>query len=196
MRVIGLTGGLATGKSTVAAMFAKLGASVINADKIAHDQLRPGTPVGRAVVKLFGTEAMKRGRVNRKAIAARVFKDRSLLNALNRIVHPHVRTAITKEIERLKRIRPKGKVILDVPLLFESGLDELTDTTVVVRSSRGKQISRAKRKLNITAQEARRRIQAQMPLREKIRKADIIIDNNGTINQTKKQVKILWRKLQ
>ncbi|OGX37927.1 MAG: dephospho-CoA kinase [Omnitrophica WOR_2 bacterium RIFCSPHIGHO2_02_FULL_52_10] len=196
MRVIGLTGGLATGKSTVAAMLAKLGAKVINADKIAHQQMRPGTPGWRAVVKLFGKEVLNGGRVNRRAIAGRVFKDRTLLSALNRIVHPAVRAAIIREIARLKRKNPKAKVVLDVPLLFESGMGKLTDVTVVVRSSREKQIARAKRNLGITAEEARRRIMAQMPLREKIRQADIIIDNNGTLNQTQKQVKRLWQKLQ
>lgn len=196
MRVIGLTGGLATGKSTVAAMFAKCGAHVINADKIAHQQMRPGTPGHRAIVKLFGKEILKGGRLNRKAIAARVFKDRTLLAALNRIVHPAVRAATIKEIARLKRIDPKANVVLDVPLLFESKMDILTDVTVVVRSSREKQIARAKRNLGITAEEAGKRIRAQMPLREKIRQADIIIDNNGTLNQTQKQVKRIWQKLQ
>ena len=196
MRVIGLTGGLATGKSTVAMMFAKLGARVINADRVARQQMRPGTPGYRAIVKLLGKGVVRRGRLDRKAIAGRVFKDRTLLAALNRVVHPAVRAVTLKEITRLKRTFPKANVVLDVPLLFESGMDKLTDVTVVVRASRKKQIARAKRNLGITAEEAGKRIRAQMPLRDKIRQADIIIDNNGTLNQTQKQVKRIWQKLQ
>jgi dephospho-CoA kinase len=195
MRVIGLTGSLATGKSTVAGMFAKYGAKVLNADKVAHRLLRPGTGCYRAVIRLFGDGILRAGRVDRKAIAARVFKDSALLAALNLIIHPAVRKKIVDEIAGFKKKR-KGVLILDVPLLFETGLDKLTDMTIVVRSSRDKQITRASKALGINASEAKRRIKAQMPLQKKIRKADIIIDNNGTLNQTQKQVKQLWQKLQ
>jgi dephospho-CoA kinase len=196
MRVIGLTGSLATGKSTVAGMFAKLGAKVLDADQIAHRQLRPGTPCYCAIIKRFGQEVLKGGRINRQAVAERVFKNRKLLSALNRIVHPSVRREIIKSIAHFKKTNPKAKVVLEIPLLFESGWDALTDTTIVVCSGQKKQIARARKSLGLTEAEAKRRIKAQMPLQKKIRKADMIIDNNGTFNQTQKQVKNLWQKLQ
>ena len=196
MHVIGLTGSLGTGKSTVAGMFAALGAKVIDADKTAHRLIRPGAPCFRKVVKLFGKEILKAGGIDRKKVSQRVFKDRKLLIKLNRVVHPAVRNAMLAEIARYRKTKRYAKVILDVPLLFETGMDKWVDQTIVVRSTRERQITRATRALGITEAEAKQRIRAQMPLQKKIRKADMIINNNGTINQSKKQVKKIWQKLQ
>ena len=195
MHVIGLTGGLGSGKSTVAAMFSALGAKVLDADKIAHRQIRPDGPCFRSVIKLLGGSILTAGRIDRKKIAERVFKDKRLLRQLEGIIHPVVRDVLVMAIERFKKGRRFRAVVTDVPLLFEVGFDRHVDLAVVVYASRRQQITRAARMLNISKSEAIRRIRAQMPLRQKIRLADIIIDNSGTFNQTQKQVKQLWEEL-
>ena len=195
MHVIGLTGGLGSGKSTVAAMFSALGAKVLDADKIAHRQIRPDGPCFRSVIKLLGGSILTAGRIDRKKIAERVFKDKRLLRQLEGIIHPVVRDVLVMAIERFKKGRRFRAVVTDVPLLFEVGFDRHVDLAVVVYASRRQQITRAARMLNISKLEAIRRIRAQMPLRQKIRLADIIIDNSGTFNQTQKQVKQLWEEL-
>ena len=192
MVVIGLTGSLGSGKSTVAGMFAALGAEVLDADAIARQQTRPGTVCFRRIVKAFGKGILKAGRIDRKKVAQQVFRDPKQLRELERIVHPEVRKEISAQIKRLKR---KKIVVIDVPLLFEAKMDRDVDISVVVNASRTHQIARAAKLLDISKAEARRRIKAQMPLRQKIRLADMIIDNDGTIQQTKEQVKQIWEKL-
>jgi dephospho-CoA kinase len=195
MRVIGVTGGLGTGKSTVAAMLARLGAKVVDADKIARRLLNPDEACFGPVVRMFGRDILTRGRVDRKKVARVVFRDPARLKKLERVIHPEVRKVILSEIQKLKERGRTAILVVDVPLLFEAGFDNLVDRSVVVTAAMAVQIERAAKKLGITKAEARRRIKAQMPLRQKIRFADIIIDNNGTLIQTKKQVKRLWEKL-
>lgn len=195
MRVIGVTGNLGTGKSTAAAMFAKLGAKVLDADKIARRLLHPGEVCFDPVVKMFGADILTRGRIDRKKLAKRVFNDSRQLKKLERIIHPKVRKVISEEIKRLKQNGRTKIVVIDVPLLFEAKMNNLVDRSIVVTAAGATQVARAAKHLGITKAEAQRRIKAQMPLRQKIRLADMIIDNNGTLIQTKKQVKRLWEKL-
>ena len=192
MLVVGLTGGLATGKSTVAEMFARLGAKVMDADKIVHKQMLRGGRCYAPIIRTFGREAGGKNGIDRKKLAAIVFRDRRELKRLEGIVHPEVRRGIQEE---LKKYRGIEIAIIEVPLLFEAGFDRYVDTTIMVTASRRSQIARSRRSLNVTRTEALRRIHAQMPLREKIRRADIIIDNNATKQQTHKQVKAIWQKL-
>lgn len=195
MCVIGLTGSLGAGKSTVAAMFAELGAKVLDADKIAHRQICPGGPCFRPVVEAFGKDILTAGKIDRKKVARRVFRDPRQLRKLERIVHPAVRRAIVAEVKRYKQRKRKMVVVIDVPLLFESGLHRHVDIAVVVKTGRAVQMARAVKLLGITKAEAARRLRRQMPLRQKIRLADMTIDNNGTFKQTQQQVKQIWEKL-
>ena len=195
MCVIGLTGSLGTGKTTVANMFADLGAKVLNADRIAHQQMTPKGACFKRVVRSLGKDILTAGRIDRKKVATRVFNDIRQLRKLEQIIHPAVRNIIQVKIQQYKRRKGRAVVVVDVPLLFESKLNKDVDLSIVVKANRTMQMARAIKKLGMTRADAERRIKAQMPLQQKIRLADITIDNNGTLTNTKKQVKRIWEKL-
>jgi len=189
MRVIGLTGSLGSGKSTVAAMFTDLGAKVLDADKIAHQQITPKGECFRKVISVFGKGILTAGRIDRKKVAQRVFGDIRQLRELEQIIHPVVRKVIKTRIQQHKAKKGTGVLVIDVPLLFESKLNEYVDFSIVVKVNRGAQITRATKQLGMSKIDVERRIKTQMSLQQKIRLADVIIDNNGTLTNTKKQVK-------
>ncbi|MBI5150601.1 MAG: dephospho-CoA kinase [Candidatus Omnitrophica bacterium] len=195
MLVVGLTGSLATGKSTVTAMFAALGAKVIDSDRVAHGLLKESGGCYKQVVKTFGPRVIGPNGIDRNKLAGIVFHDRRQLKRLEKIIHPKVRAAIKTKLAAFKKSGFHGIVVIEVPLLFESGFNQWMDTSIVVASGRARQLERAVGRLKLTRTQALRRIDAQLPLRDKIRLADIIIDNNGTRKETGKQVKIIWQKL-
>jgi dephospho-CoA kinase len=183
--VVGITGSFASGKSLVARLFRTPDAQVIDADKIAYDIVKPGKTAYAKIIKIFGGKVIGKGRaINRKALARIVFSSPKLLAKLNRVVHPEVVRIIKHKVAA----SGKKMVILDVPLLIESGLDSLVDSIIVVKAGRNAQIQRAKRKFKIKESDILLRIRAQIPLRKKMRVADFIIDNNGTVDNTRKQV--------
>lgn len=195
MFVIGLTGGFGTGKSTVAAMLEELGAKVINADHIVHQQMALTGSCYRPIVQKFGQGILTDKEIDRRKLGDIVFRDFQKMAELERIVHPIVRKEINK---LLQKYREEGKakiVVLDVPLLFEAKLHKDMDLNVVVQATQEKQIQQATARLNISREEALRRIRLQMPLEEKIKMADVVIDNDGTKIQTRKQVTELWQNL-
>jgi len=193
MKVLGLTGSFGTGKTTVARMFKRLGASIIDADKIAHKAIQPKTGAYREIVNIFGRLIIKKGSfsIDRKKLAKVVFANRILLKKLNKIVHPEV---ICRIKEQLKGNKSKV-VVLDAPLLIEAGLDRIIDKLVVVGLEKAIQLKRIKEKTRLTSKEIDKRISAQLPLSYKIKKADFVIDNSGTKKNTYKQVKAVWKKL-
>jgi len=191
--VVAITGGFGTGKSTVAVFLKKIcGARLISADEIAHKLARPGTSVYRKIVSAFGKGMIKKDRsIDRLKLAEAAFSSSMLLNKLNRIMHPEVIRIIKKEIGR-----KRNKVLLlDVPLLFETGLHRLADKVIVVKATRQQQVKRILRKSALSEKDVLKRIRAQMPLPEKVRRADFLIDNSGTLDSTKKQVENLRRML-
>jgi dephospho-CoA kinase len=193
MKVIGLTGSLASGKSTVAGLLRRLGAVVIDADKIAHELIAPRGACEAGVVKAFGRKILTGKRIDRKKLAAVVFAHPARLKQLEAIVHPAVGRNLK---EALKKYRETDKrVVLEVPLLFESGLDRLADVTVTVTARRPQQLVRAMKHYGMSRAQASARIRAQMPLGRKVRLSDFTIDNKGTKKQTEKQVKSLWQRL-
>ncbi|MDD4900306.1 MAG: dephospho-CoA kinase [Candidatus Omnitrophica bacterium] len=183
--IVGLTGSFGSGKSTAARYFKAHGCTVIDADKIAHSLLKPGTSTCRKVKKLFS------GSLSRKNIGALVFKNRKLLTELNRIIHPRVIRMIK---DKIRTARP-GLVILDVPLLIESGMYKNVDKVIVVKINRKEQIKRMKKKFSFSEAEVLNRIKAQLPLSDKVRIADFVIDNSGSLQETKKQVEKIRRQL-
>ncbi len=191
MIVVGVTGGLATGKTTVAGMLAQKGARVLDADTIAADGMRPGQKIFKKVVRRFGPGVVTDGKIDRRALADIVFRDETQRRILEGIVHPYVAAELKKELNALRREKAEV-VVLDVPLLFESGFDRMTDIAIVVKADRATQIARSMKRLSLPRGEAIRRIRAQMPIKEKMRRADIVIDNKGSSGETRKQVNRVW----
>jgi dephospho-CoA kinase len=177
MILIGLTGSVATGKSTVAKMFKKCGAIVIDADELAREVVQPGKPAWREIVRTFGRRILNLDRtIDRHALGTIVFHDKKKLRHLERIIHPRVARAQIRLTKQAAKNDPKAIVIYDVPLLFEAGIDKRVDKTVVVAATRKTQIMRLKNRNGLTRAEALRRIRSQMPLAMKRLRADYILD--------------------
>lgn len=190
--ILGITGGFGTGKSTAAKYFKAFGAEVIDADKIAHEAIRPDTIVYKRIVTAFGARILGKNRfIDRKKLSAVVFDKKAFLIKLNRIVHPEVVKAIKERIKHSHNC----KIVLDVPLLFEAKLERLADKIIVVKASQANQIKRLSGKIKLSEEEIKKRIHAQLPISVKVRKADFVIDNNGPLEETKKQLEQLRRRL-
>ncbi|MCX6348489.1 MAG: dephospho-CoA kinase [Candidatus Aureabacteria bacterium] len=189
---IGLTGGFGTGKSTVAGMLAARGALIVDADRLARKALRRGSDGYRRAVRIFGRKILDRaGRIKRRALAEEVFDRPERLRRLNRIVHPPVIRAIAETLRRSRR-----PVVAVVPLLFEAGTEGMFDRVVAVVAAPETVIARTAWKRRMTTEEIARRQKAQLPLAEKARRADYVIDNGGTLSATRRQVEAVWGKLQ
>jgi len=196
MILVGLTGGVATGKSTVAEMFKQCGAVVIDADQLARDVVEPGKPAWREIVKTFGKTILNPDRsLNRQALGSIVFRHPAKRRALEHIIHPRVAREQTKLTKQAARVDPHAVVIYDVPLLFEAGIDKRVDHTIVVTADRNTQIARLKKRNDLSRPEALRRIRSQMPLAKKVRRADHVL--NGTLPRPalRKQVGQLLNRL-
>lgn len=194
MIVVGVTGSLGTGKSTVAQLLARRGAHVLNADAMAHALMAPGTPVWRRLRRRFGAGVVSAdGRIDTNALAAVGFATRAAWRDLCRIVHPAVIAETRRQLAALRRRVPSTVAVLDVPLLIESGMTSLVDWLVVVAADRRTQVARARRRWPVA--EIRRRLRWQMPLREKVRQADVVIDNNASHRATAAQVRRLWERI-
>ena len=181
MRLVGLTGGIASGKSTFAAALREQGVPVIDADALARDAVRKGSPALEAVVRAFGAGVLgPDGELDRKAMAARVFADEGARARLEAIVHPAVRAAVAAETARLAA-EGHDLAIYDVPLLYERGLDRDLDCVVVVHVPPDVQVARLRARDGIGEEEARARLRAQMPIDEKARRADVLVENDGTL---------------
>ena len=195
MTTIGLTGNPGTGKSTVAAMFQKLGAAVFDSDRAVHDLLERKGACYRAVVREFGERILNEDKgIDRRKLAAVVFNDGRARKKLERIVHPHVGRAMSRWVVR-PEIHRKKVAVMEVPLLFEAGFDKWVDGIVVVRANRSQQIARLKGRLGLSRREALSRIAAQMPLKEKIRRADYVVDNRSSRDAARQQVLNIWKEL-
>jgi dephospho-CoA kinase len=194
VKLIGLTGGVGSGKSTVAAILCELGAEVVDADEASHAVYEPGTPGFAAVVRDFGQDYVRDGRIDRKALGELVFKHPEARRRLNTIVHPLVREWMAQRtVEAVER--GAEVIVQDVPLLFENKLEELFPTTVLVWVPREVQVERLVNGRGFTPERAREVIAAQMPIDEKRSRATHVIDNSGTRESTRAQVERLWEAL-
>ncbi|KIQ93428.1 Dephospho-CoA kinase [Anoxybacillus thermarum] len=188
MLTIGLTGGIASGKSTVAAMFRDLHIPVIDADEIAHRVTAINGEAYKPIVETFGHDVLDaNGAIDRRKLGAIVFDNEQKRKQLNAIVHPLVRKHMLQQKEQYAKQKEKA-VVLDIPLLFESKLEHLVDRILVVYVDEQTQLHRLCERNGFSVEEARARMKAQMPLEEKRKKADAVIDNNGTIEETKRQL--------
>jgi len=192
--ILGLTGSLGSGKSTVAEMIRVMTeAVIIDADSIVHDLQKPGTPVFRSIVEEFGPAVTGAdGTLDRKKLAALVFTDEAKRQKLNDIVHPAVHD---EELKLLKLHENAPLVVLMVPLLFEVGMDELTDKTAVVVVNEPERHYRLKERSGLTPTQIRTRLAAQMSQEDKIQKADYLINNSGTLEATRQQVSALLQQI-
>ncbi len=188
MIIVGLTGSVGTGKSTVARLFQELGAYVIDWDELAHKVVRPHTNAWTEIVSHFGEHLLDEDlSLNRPALAEVVFADKEKLHELNRIVHPEVVKEDEKITNTIKSIDPDAIVIKDIPLLYEAALPLALDKVIVVYASAQTQLKRLQGK-GMSLVDARRRIASQLPLDEKLKSADFVINNNGSLKETRRQV--------
>jgi dephospho-CoA kinase len=180
MILVGVTGGVATGKTTVATMFRRYGAVVIDADELAREVVKPGKPAWRQIVRTFGRQILNPDRtINRHALGAIVFHDKKKLRRLEGIIHPRVAREQERLTRQASRSNPKAVVVYDVPLLFEAGIDKRVDKIAVVTADRDTQIARLKKRNGLTRTDALRRIKSQMPLSHKRRRADYVLDGTA-----------------
>lgn len=191
---IGLTGGIATGKSTVSQMLVGRGAALIDADVIAREIMEPGHPVLAEVVKRFGREILlPDGRLDRKKLGAIVFSDSGKRKTLETITHPAIRAEMKERMAAIEAAEPRRLVVADIPLLFESGLEGLYEEIMVVYVPRPIQLERLVLRDRLTLEQAEARLQAQMDIEEKRERADVLIDNSRGMEETKRQVDAFWR---
>jgi dephospho-CoA kinase len=189
MMLIGLTGGVATGKSTVAKMFGQCGAVVIDADQLARDVVQPGKPAWRDIVHTFGTGILNPDRtINRPALGSLIFSHHRKRRELERVIHPRVAREQQRLTRQAARIDPAAVVIYDVPLLFEAGVDTRVDKIVVVTADRETQIARLSKRNGLSRSEALRRIRSQLPMNRKCRLADFVLDGTKDKRRLKQDV--------
>lgn len=194
MKLIGLTGGVGSGKTTVAGILRDLGAAVIDADEATHAVYEPGTPGFEAVVREFGESIVGDGRIDRARLGRLVFDDEESRRRLNAIVHPLVREWMAARTA--EAIEGGAEVVVqDVPLLYENGLEDLFSSVVLVYVPEEVQIARLVEGRGFTEERARAVIRAQMPIEEKRRRAHHVIDNGGTPEQTRAQVEEVWAQM-
>jgi dephospho-CoA kinase len=201
-RVVGLTGGIGTGKSTVARMLSALGAVVIDADAIVHRLQEPGSPALAEIAAAFGPEVLDAaGALDRARLAELVFRDPVARQRLNDLIHPKVGIEMLREMEDARRAAAP-LVVLDIPLLFEgrrsgrgSAAKLAVDATVLAYCPRALQIERSLARDGCTRAEVERRVAAQLPIEEKRALADFVIDNSGSVAETERQVRDLYAKL-
>jgi len=195
--VAGLTGGIATGKSTVSEMFRNEGAVIIDADKIAHNVVKKGEPAWQQIRDYFGNETLlPNGEIDREYLGDVVFNDVAQKKVLNEIVHPFVLEKMAEDLKQTEETQPDSTIILDVPLLIESGMHKgiLSDLILVYIPER-LQLERLIARDNISIEDATARIKSQMPIDEKKNYASIVIDNSKSIDETRKRTIEVFRAL-
>jgi dephospho-CoA kinase len=196
MLLVGLTGGVASGKSTVSRIFEEEGAAVIDADQIARDLVEPGTPAFLELVRTFGKNILRPdGSIDRKSLAGRIFSDPQQRDLLNRILHPRIDEEIRRRIEEVFKRDPGAVVVIDAALLIEVGNHGKMDKVIVVTSEADQQIQRLKDRDGLAAEEARKILASQMPQEEKLKLADYVLRNEGSLEETEKRTREVFREL-
>ena len=194
---VGLTGGIATGKSTVCRWLAEDGFRVIDADRVAHDLIRKGQPCFDPVVAAFGTPILDAsGEIDRNKLGGVVFQDPARLRRLNALVHPEVIRQILEQLDRLEKFHPLSRVVVDASLMIESGFHKQFKHLIVVSCGADQQVERLMQRNRLSRAQALQRIGLQWPLQAKLPLATVVIDNSGTLQQTRHQVDRLLETLE
>lgn len=196
--IIGLTGGIVSGKSTVARMFKDLGAKIVDADKLGHKVILPQGAAWKRIIKIFGKDILQKDQtINREKLGKIVFANQNLLKKLNKITHPEIIKLIKKEISLAKDNSKEEKkiLIIDAALIYETKIDRLMDKIIVVYLDEEEQLKRLIKRNNLSEKEALQKIKSQIPLKEKIEIADYVIDNSNSLDKTREQVEKIWQNL-
>ena len=193
MKIIGLTGGISSGKSTAARFLAELGAVVIDTDKVGHEIYKPGTEAWQEVVASFGRQVLTAsGEIDRKKLGEVVFGDAEALSKLNRITHPRIAEVVKTKLEEYRRQGIKA-VVIEVPLLIEAGWASMVDEVWVTVASEATVLERL-RKAGLTEEQAQARIRSQPPPEERLNHADVVINNDGSLEELRDRVREMWER--
>lgn len=194
--LIGLTGGIASGKSLVSGELKRLGARIIDADVITREITSPGQPANREIIEEFGPEAANRdGTINRQVLGGIVFSDPEKLSRLNRITHPRIIQRIGEKVEEIKKENSGAFIVIDAALLYEVGLQKGVSKVIVVYADEEKQIKRLMKRDCLSEEDAKKRINAQMPLKLKAGYADYVINNNGEMEEARRLAARIYEEL-
>lgn len=191
---IGLTGGIASGKSTIASLLVERGALLVDADQVAREVVLPGEPALEAIASTFGQAVLEAdGSLNRKALGEIVFRDKDSLAKLEAITHPAIRSRMQEKIHTYAEQYPERLIVADIPLLYETQQEHLYDGIMVVYVPAELQKVRLMERNHVSEEEAVRRVSLQMDIEQKRRNADWVIDNSGSIAETKRQLDEFWK---
>ncbi len=196
MLIVGLTGGVASGKTAASQVLKEEGAYIIDADQIARELVRPHQPAWNELIRAFGKEILQEdGSLHRKKLADKVFADPKQRKRLNQILHPRIKEEMDRRTKEIGQKDPEAIVVIDAPLLVELGDHHEMDKLIVVTSTQTQQIERLKDRDGISPEEALRILSSQMPLGEKVKLADFVIGNEGSLEETKKRAREVFKEL-
>jgi dephospho-CoA kinase len=196
MLIVGLTGGVASGKTAVSKVLKEEGAYIIDADQIARELVQPRKPAWKEIIRAFGHEILQEdGSIHRKKLARKVFADAKQRKLLNRILHPRIRKEMDRRAKEIGQGDPEAIVVIDAPLLVELGNHRQMDKLIVVTSTRTQQIERLKDRDGANREEALKIVSSQMPIEEKLKFADFVIRNEGSLEETKRKAREVFREL-
>lgn len=194
--ILGITGNIASGKSTIAGAFARLGAALVDADQLARDVVAPKSPVLQTLVARFGAEILlPEGSLDRERLGQIIFTDSVARQDLNQIMHPAIGQLAVERLQQLKKKPGLSLVVYEAPLLFEAGAEGRVDQVLVVKIEPQVQVQRLMQRDQLDEVAAQQRIATQMPQGEKLARADYVIDNSGTVAEALQQVDSLWQEL-
>ena len=196
MKVIGLTGGISSGKSTVSQFLTELGAVIIDADKVGHETLKPDSEAWREVVAAFGEQIVAtNGEIDREKLGEIVFSNPEARSQLNQIMHPRMYDLVKTRLDEYRR-QGTGIVVLEAPLLLEAGWTSLVDEVWVTTAPEGIVLKRLRGKTGLPEKESLARIRSQLPAEKRVKHADVVINTDCSLNELKAKVKELWQELQ
>ena len=196
MLIVGLTGGVASGKTEVSRVLKEEGAYIIDADQIARELVQPRKPAWKEIVRAFGQEILQEdGSIHRKKLAGKVFADAKQRKRLNGILHPRIRKEMDRRAKEIGRRDPEAIVVIDAPLLVELGDHRRMNKLIVVTSTRSQQLEKLKSRDGANPKEALQIVSSQMPLEEKLKFADFVIRNEGSLAETKRKARQVFKEL-
>jgi dephospho-CoA kinase len=196
MLIVGLTGGVASGKTAVSQVLKEEGAYIIDADQIARELVQPHKPAWNELIRAFGKEILQEdGSIHRKKLAEKVFADPEQRKLLNQILHPRIKEEMDRRTKEIGQRDPEAIVVIDAPLIVELGDHREMDKLIVVTTTQTQQIERLKDRDGAKPEEALRILSSQMPLEEKVNLADFVIRNEGSLEETKKRAKEVFKEL-